>query len=208
MADKTEMTIAAYNTNSTRYANKFMQFDSYISQVMEFGTLLKDGFAVLDIGCGPGNVAQQLCSRKELSITGIDLSEEMLALAKRNVPHGTFLLQDIRYATFLPESFDVVILSFCIVHLEAEEAKAVLEHAIKWVKSGGYVYLSFMEGKKPGLEMTSFSEQPLYFNYFQENEVKDFIELRGLECIRSARQDYAESDGSTTVDVFLFLEKR
>lgn len=206
--DKIQMTIAAYDKNCGSYADKFMQYDPYITHVTEFAKLLENGFTVLDIGCGPGNVAKQLYAVKELAITGIDLSAEMLELAKRNVPQGNFQLQDSRKADFPSELFDAVMLSFSIVHLEDAEAKSVLANAVKWVRSGGYVYLSFMDGKQPGFEITSFSEQPLYFNYFQEDEIKEFLEQRGLECIRSVRQDYLETDGSTTTDVFLFLKKR
>ncbi|WP_245824048.1 class I SAM-dependent methyltransferase [Sporomusa malonica] len=208
MADKIKMTIAAYDKNCGKFADKFMQYDPYVTHVMEFADFLEHGFSILDIGCGPGNIAKQLCEVKDLEITGIDLSAEMLELAKRNVPQGIFYLQDSRKANFPPESFDAVMLSFSIVHLEDEEAKSVLQNAVKWVRSGGYVYLSFMEGKPPGFETTSFSEQPLYFNYFQEVEIRELLGLQGMECIRSVRQDYPEPDGSTIKDVFLFLKKR
>ncbi|WP_371375054.1 class I SAM-dependent methyltransferase [Sporomusa aerivorans] len=208
MVDKIQMTIAAYDKNCGSYADKFMQYNPYVTHVTEFAKLLGNDFNILDIGCGPGNVAKQLFAEKELTITGIDLSAEMLELAKRNVPQGNFQLQDSREANFPPESFDAVMLSFSIVHLENDEAKLVLMNVVKWVRRGGYVYLSFMEGRQPGFETTSFSEQPLYFNYFREAEIKGFLEQRGLECIRSVRQDYPETDGSTTTDVFLFLKKR
>lgn len=208
LANKIQMTIAAYDKNCSSYANKFMHYNPYVTHVTEFAKLLKNGFTILDIGCGPGNVAKQLGELKELTITGIDLSAEMLKLAKKNVPQGTFHLQDSRTADFPPESFDSIILSFSIVHLENEEAKALMAHAAKWVRRGGYVYLSFMEGNQPGFETTSFSSQPLYFNYFQESEIKEILKQFGLECIRSVRQDYPEPDGSITTDVFLFLKRQ
>jgi 2-polyprenyl-3-methyl-5-hydroxy-6-metoxy-1,4-benzoquinol methylase len=201
------MTIDAYNKNSRRYADKFMEFTSYAERVQEFACLLDDDFKILDIGCGPGNVAKQLCAAKRLAITGIDLSEKMLEIAKSNVPTGNFQLQDSRTASFSLEYFDAVLLSFSIVHLSDEEAKTVLNNAVKWVRSGGYLYLSFMEGKQPGFETTSFSNQPLYFNYFEECKIREFLEKNGVECMRSVRQDYLEQDGSTTTDVFLFLTK-
>lgn len=208
MADKIEMTIDAYNKNCNKFADKFMRYDPYMTHVTEIANFLEQGFSVLDIGCGPGNVAKRLCEIKDLEITGIDLSAEMLELAKKNVPQGIFYLQDSRKANFLPESFDAVVLSFCIVHLEDAEAELVLENAVKWVRKGGYMYLSFMEGKRSGFETTSFSEQPLYYHYFQEDEIRKLLELRGMECIRSVRQGYPEPDGSTNTDVFLFLRKQ
>ncbi|MBP2657020.1 MAG: methylase involved in ubiquinone/menaquinone biosynthesis [Firmicutes bacterium] len=113
----------------------------------------------------------------------------------------------MRQADFCSESFDAVILSFCIVHLETEEAKAVLRNSIKWLRRDGYIYLSFMEGKTPGFERTSFSEELIYFNYFRESEIEEFLEIHGLNCVRKVRQNYKEQDGSNTVDIFFFLKK-
>ena len=207
MQDKTKLTIDAYNKNFSGYTDQFMNHSPYAMHVIDFAGLLEDGFKVLDIGCGPGNVAKQLCALKKLEITGIDLSSEMLEIARANVPDGIFHLQDSRKASFSPEYFDVVVLSFSIVHLDDDEANAVLANAVKWLRSDGYLYLSFMEGKQPGFETTSFSSQPLYFNYFQETEIAELLKEIGINCFRSVRQDYLETDGSNTTDVFLFGKK-
>lgn len=76
------------------------------------------------------------------------------------------------------------------------------------VADGGYLYLSFMEGKQPGFETTSFSSQPIYFNYFQGTEIEELLKENGIDCFRNVRQDYLETDGSNTTDVFLFERKR
>jgi len=208
MQDKTKLTIDAYNKNFSSYTDKFMNYSPYAVHVINFAGLLEDDFKVLDIGCGPGNVAKQLCALKRLEITGIDLSSEMLDMARANVPDGIFHLQDSRRASFAAKHFDAVVLSFSIVHLDDDETKEVLANAIKWLRSGGYLYLSFMEGNQPGFETTSFSNQPLYFNYFQETEIKEILKENGIDCFRSIRQNYSESDGSNTTDVFLFGKKQ
>jgi len=208
LQDKTKLTIDAYNKNFSGYTDKFMNYSPYAMHVSDFAGLLEDDFKVLDIGCGPGNVAKQLCALKRLEITGIDLSSEMLEIARLNVPKGIFHLQDSRKASFPPGYFDAVVLSFSVVHLDDDEANEVLANAVKWLRSGGYLYLSFMEGKQPGFETTSFSSQPLYFNYFQETKIEEFLKENGIDRFRSIRQDYLELDGSNTTDVFLFGKKR
>ncbi|MDR3600286.1 MAG: class I SAM-dependent methyltransferase [Desulfosporosinus sp.] len=125
--DKTQKTIIAYDKNSKVYAEKFMNSELYIERIKEFIEFLKVKDIVLDLGCGPGNVAKQLdlCG-KDISATGIDLSEEMIALARLNVPGSTFYCQDIRDIEFKEKSFDAIILSFCIVHLSDEEMAFIL----------------------------------------------------------------------------------
>lgn len=207
MQDKTRSTIDAYNQNHHNYTDKFMHYGPYVTHVIQFADLLEDGFKVLDIGCGPGNVAKQLCDLKKLAITGIDLSPEMLETARTNVPGGMFLLQDIRSASYSASSYDAVVLSFSIVHLDNDEARTVLANAVKWLRSGGYLYLSFMEGKQPGFERTSFSSEPIYFNYFIGSEIERFLKECGVDCFHSVRQDYLEPDGTMTIDVFIFGKK-
>jgi 2-polyprenyl-3-methyl-5-hydroxy-6-metoxy-1,4-benzoquinol methylase len=207
LEDKTQNTIAAYNKNYQRFAEKFMDYAPYVKQVEKFSGYLKDGFRLLDIGCGPGNVAKQLCAAKRLDITGIDLSEKMLELARQQVPQGRFYLQDSRKAVFPASSFDAIILSFSIVHLETEAAKLLLLRAAEWLKPGGYLYVSFMEGKQAGFETTSFSQEALYFNYFQEAAIRRLLTETQVVCIHSEKQDYPEPDGSVTTDVFLFGHK-
>ena len=202
--DKTQTTIHSYNANAKAYAGKFMEYAPYVSQVNEFAKFLAPDDEVLDVGCGPGNVAKQLLAAKPLKITGIDLSGEMVRLAAANVPTGKFLCQDIRQAEFPSRQFDAVILSFSIVHLNDAEAYALLRKAGSWLKDKGVLYLSFMAGKKAGFEQTSFSQDPIYFKYFNRDEVERFLSRQGVTVFHSAEQGYLETDGTLTNDIFLF----
>ena len=202
--DKTQTTIQSYNANAEAYAGKFMEYAPYVAQVNEFAKLLAPDDEVLDVGCGPGNVAKQLLAAKTLNITGIDLSDEMVRLAAANVPTGIFLCRDIRQAEFPGRHFDAVILSFSIVHLSDAEAQALLRKAVSWLKDKGVLYLSFMAGKKAGFEKTSFSQDPIYFNYYSREEVERFLSRLGVTVFHSAEQGYLETDGTLTNDIFLF----
>ena len=145
-----------------------------------------------------------MLAAKTLNITGIDLSDEMVRLAAANVPTGIFLCRDIRQAEFPGRHFDAVILSFSIVHLSDAEAQALLRKAVSWLKDRGVLYLSFMAGKKAGFEQTSFSQDPIYFNYFDRDEVERFLSRQGVTVFHSAEQRYLETDGTLTNDIFLF----
>ncbi|MDR3584980.1 MAG: class I SAM-dependent methyltransferase [Desulfosporosinus sp.] len=206
--DKTQKTIIAYDKNSKIYAEKFMNFDIYTERIKDFIKFIKVKDIILDLGCGPGNVAKQLelCG-KEISVTGIDLSEEMIELARRNVPSATLYCQDIRDIEFKEKSFDAIILSFCIVHLSDEEMVKLIEKVSRYLKKNGKLYLSFMEGKKKGFETTSFSKEEIFFNYYLTEEVELILENNGIGILKIVKQDYPEPDGTLTTDVFVFAEK-
>jgi len=205
--DETQTTIQSYNQNAKAYADKFMCHEPYVKQAKAFAELLRSGDRVLDIGCGPGNVAKQLLAVKSLQITGVDLSEEMVKLASANVPSGRFFCQDIRHVDFDEASFDAVVLSFSIVHLKDAEADKLLRQAISWTKRNAYMFVSFMAGKVAGFEQTSFSRQPIFFNYCDHGKIAQLLSEQGVEIIHSEQQDYHEPDGAITQDYFIFGRK-
>ena len=75
---------------------------------------------VLDVACGTGDMVVELM-KQGCSVTGVDISEEMLAIAKGKVPSATCLVADAEHLTFEDESFDAVTCAFGVrnfVHLE------------------------------------------------------------------------------------------
>jgi len=65
--------------------------------------------SLLELGCGTGALLRDLAA--DMSVTGIDRSPEMLAIAARTVP-GARLLQTDMTSFTLPYRFDVVICMF------------------------------------------------------------------------------------------------
>lgn len=88
----------------------------------------------LDVACGTGDMAVELLKRGR-SVTGIDLSEEMLAIARRKTASANFQLANAEALPFDDNMFDAVTSAFGIrnfVHLDnglAEMARVL--------KSGG-----------------------------------------------------------------------
>jgi len=64
--DKTSKTIETYNQHASDYENKFMDFASYKNKIKSFCEMLKRQARVLDVACGPGNVAKVLSQIKNL----------------------------------------------------------------------------------------------------------------------------------------------
>lgn len=88
---------------------------------------------VLDIGCGTGDVSLDLLRRHAaVTVTGIDLSEAMLALAKAKATRAglasrvSFQTGDATALAFEPETFDGIICAFCYRNI-AHRAQALSE---------------------------------------------------------------------------------
>jgi SAM-dependent methyltransferase len=76
---------------------------------------------LLDIAAGPGYVSAE-ARRCGWSVTGVDFSESMLALARHNFPEIDFQLGDAEALSFADASFDAVVMNFGILHLARPEA--------------------------------------------------------------------------------------
>lgn len=207
--DKTIKTIEAYNVTAENFERRFMDLKLYRDSMDCFIELLDTGSRVLDLGCGPGNTARLLAdAKKGIRVTGIDLSVEMVRRAGINVPGAQFRVGDIRNIDVQPGEYEAVMAAFCLPHLTDEEALDLINRIGLTLMEGGYLYLSCMEGDKSGFEYTSFSpENEIFFNYYSENFIREALSDNSLEVSSFFRQEYPESDGSTTMDIIFIAKK-
>lgn len=92
---------------------------------------------ILDLGCGTGVTGARVLARHpHANLTGIDASAEMLALARRTVPTGTFLQAHLEDP--LPRGpFDLVVSAFAIHHLPGEGKADLFRRVAAALSPGG-----------------------------------------------------------------------
>ncbi len=89
---------------------------------------------LLDVAAGPGYVSAEAARRGWL-VTGVDFSNAMLALARRNFPEIDFQLGDAEALPFAERAFDAAVMNFGILHLARPEA--ALREAHRVLRAGG-----------------------------------------------------------------------
>lgn len=105
---------------------------------------VQTGDRVLDVGCGPGRHTNEL-ARRGLRATGVDLSDDFLALARRDTPVSSqFVRADVRHLPLRPGSFDVVV---CLCQggfglLGGRDESATFAEIAQQVRPGGALVLS------------------------------------------------------------------
>ncbi|WP_458776290.1 class I SAM-dependent methyltransferase [Desulforhopalus sp. 52FAK] len=201
-------TISAYDKNSEKYAEKFDDYEIYQRRITDFQQkYIAQGSHILDLGCGPANNIRTILEQDQTcSFDGIDLSEKFIQIAKQRFPQFTFLQQDISNLN-VESQYAVIIASFCIVHLTNEETAKVFKSIGKHLTSDGYLYLSYMNGTRSGFESASFSKEEIFFNYYQDQFIIELLSKNDIEIVEIGKEEYIESDGSITVDSFVYARK-
>ena len=82
-----------------------------------------DGAPVADLGCGPGHVAGWL-SRHGAAVVGVDLSDGMIAVARREHPEAEFRLGDLLALPARDGEFGAVVALYSVIHLGLGELPA------------------------------------------------------------------------------------
>ena len=129
---------AGYDRVAERYlATKDPEDPLVLSALEEVARELPPGAPVLDLGCGAGVPATRWLAGRGFDVTGVDLSEGQLDLARRLVPGATFLKADMTELDFDAGTFDAVVAFHSIIHVPREEHPALLGKIYRWLVSGG-----------------------------------------------------------------------
>ena len=100
------------------------------------------GGSILDLGCGPGNTANELAEHAYHRYVGIDISEAALQKARvRSEENGrgaknTFVQSDfLSYSS--PQKFDVILFRESLYHVPLGKVKTILDKYASFLKPDG-----------------------------------------------------------------------
>ena len=101
----------------------------------------KTGVA-LDVGCGAGGRFVRILQENRFSVVGIDVSEEMIKLARVNHPDEQFYVQDIcTWET--DQRFELIVAWDSIFHLPLSMQKPVVTKLCNLLSDGGTLIYTF-----------------------------------------------------------------
>lgn len=97
------------------------------------------GKHLLDIGCGRGRLSRALMKRGA-QMTGVDPSEEMIALARENAPDATFEVSGAQALSFGDGAFDGTVILNSLHHIPEQLVDDSLSEALR-VSRGPFLIL-------------------------------------------------------------------
>ncbi len=169
---------AGYDRLAGVYSEERAGFDNW-AEVNAFATALPERARVLDAGSGTGTPVARHLSQAGHSVVGIDISEEMLATARRNAPEATFQRMNMTAIDFSEGSFDGVISCYAIIHVPREHHGRIFESFRRILKPGGVVLASVASWAWE--EFADYMGVDMFWSHFNPDESQALIRACGFD---------------------------
>ncbi len=134
-----EQNLLVYNT----IAKHFSDTRQYVWQELKpFTQFVKPGDTVLDLGCGNGRL-YQIFADLPISYIGIDQSEELLVIARKQFQKGKFIHGSMLSTPLPDKSVDVIFCIAALQHIPGRDFQVkVIEEMKRVLRPGGKIILS------------------------------------------------------------------
>ena len=152
-------TVERYNESKQMNKEKIKEFFDFfaprwdnepIADIEIINTILDnsnicENINMLDVGCGTGVLFPYYLQRDVKSITAVDLSPEMVKIAKSKFPQANIICGDAENIAF-DKQFDVIMIYNAFPHFPNPEK--LIENLSKALKSGGRISIAHGMSKK------------------------------------------------------------
>lgn len=187
-------TRAAYDAVATRYAELF----SNVLETLPMERAMLTAFAelvqahnagpVADIGCGPGHVTAHLHALG-LTTFGIDLSSEMVALARGAHPDLRFDEGSMTALDLADGVLGGILAFYSIIHTPPQQLPVVFTEFQRVLAPGGHLLLGFFAGDDP-LPQEFDHKVTLAYRWSPDSLAELLREAGFVEVARLRREPY------------------
>jgi ubiquinone/menaquinone biosynthesis C-methylase UbiE len=160
---------------------------------------------VLDLGCGTGLTTTKALAAR-FRVTGVDISEKHIEIARAKLPQATFIQADMTELTFAPDSFDGIVAFYSLFHLPREEQKILLPQITSWLRPGGFFVATL------GIHAMSASIEEdwlgatMYWSSYDGATNRHLIQEVGLQIVQ-ANEETAEEMGQPITFLWVIAQK-
>jgi cyclopropane fatty-acyl-phospholipid synthase-like methyltransferase len=206
VADGRKRTVeAGYDALADRFGEWMAQVvgDPWERVVDELADRLPAGGRVLDLGCGNGAKISRLAER--FDVTGVDISERQLQLARAAVPEATFHEADFTELAFPGETFDAVTALYSIVHVPREEQPALFARILHWLQPGGLFLASLSHVGGPD-RVEEWLGVDMFFSGFDAETNRRIVREAGFD-VHSDDVVWMQEPGLEVAFLWVFARK-
>ncbi len=172
-----------YNTLGEKYLKDSKKLTP--PERLPFAKLLPKGGSILDVGCGGGRDAE-FFAKRGLKVTGTDISDVLIKLARKQIPKATFICEDILKSKFPKNSFDGIWAQAILLHLKRNDVPKALKKFHSILKPGGMLHIRVKKGKGEEFvkeKLSGWNER--FYTYFTKKEMEDMLKKAGFKIVAS-----------------------
>ena len=129
---------------------------------------VKAGVDVLDVACGTGVLFSDYLQRGVASLTAIDISPEMVKLARQKYPKVCVLCGDVEQTVF-DQCFDVIMIYNAFPHFP--DPARLIGCLARWVKPGGRLSVAHGMSREKLLQHHAGTASRVSVDLLAENEL-------------------------------------
>ena len=197
----------AFDLIGERYDEVFPDKKGQEEHVRRLLETLPAGSRVLDLGSGTGLPTARRLVDAGMRVTGFEISERMLELARRNVPEAEFHRTDIVDLDPDGTSYDAVVAFFSLLCLPRARIPEALARVREALVPGGTLCLSMVE--------TDLDDAPIPFlgaslrvSGYPRDELRRVVEAAGLAVEDERAVVYEPEGGDAPPETQVFLTCR
>lgn len=148
-----------------------------------------DNMKVLDLGCGPGELIEELESNFDnLHVTGVDFSEGMLEVSRKRNPEAEHIKMDVAELYKLRDKFDVIVCTHSLPYYKNPEN--VMKELNRLLKDNGRIFIGFASGNnfydKFALSFVKLTTGPANYPSHEKFKqlVHNYFQIANLKIIK------------------------
>lgn len=179
-------TRSSYDTDASGYAEKVRgllgQRPYLRASLALFAELVQGagGGPVADVGCGPGYVTSYLHDAG-LDVFGIDLSPEMIAIARRDYPDLRFEVGTMTDLDLADDSVVGIVAFWSVIHVPDHAIPGVFEQFRRVLRSQGLLLVGFHVGDQTRHTSEGYTGRPISVDSYHRRPNKIMGWLRDAE---------------------------
>ena len=158
----------------------------YVRRVID---LASTGGKALDVGCGSGGRIIDALVGSGFQVTGIDVSEAMIGLARENHPGSRFIFGDV-CDWRPPEEYDAIVAWDSTFHVPYHLQREVLEKLCGALAANGVIL--FTAGGVDGEITGRMNGQDFYYSSLNDEDYLNILKGAGCKCILLERDAFPE----------------
>jgi ubiquinone/menaquinone biosynthesis C-methylase UbiE len=198
---------AAFDTIGERYDAAFPHKSGQVIATQWLIDRLPPGARVLDVGSGSGLPTASMLAEAGLEVVGIDVSTEMLGLARRNVPAARFEAMDVLELDASLGSFDAAAVFFSLLMLRRADIPRVLRRLRSVLRPGGLVAIGMVEGDLDYVPLP-YLDAEVRVTAYPQPELEAAVLAGGLHVLEVDVEEFepASADVPAERQIFLFCQ--